>query len=243
MKILIVDDHPLIREGLANVLAELDPAAAIAQAEDAAAARAAVTADHAITLVLLDLFLPGAEGLSLLTEVRAARPELPVVVLSAHDERDQVLAAIDAGAMGFISKRSHTQVLVNALRLVLAGGVYLPPQVLSAVTDAPVRPVGGRAAGAAAGGPRTVTPAEIGLTERQADVLALLVQGKPNKLICRELDLAEGTVKTHITAILRALNVTNRTQALFALSRLGVQLAPPLAQRAARGGSDSHASC
>jgi DNA-binding NarL/FixJ family response regulator len=244
VKILIVDDHPLIREGLANVLGELESGAAIAQAEDADAALAAVRSDQAITLVLLDLFVPGAEGLSLLDEIRAARPELPVVVLSAHDERDQVLAAIDAGAMGFISKRSHTQVLVNALRLVLAGGVYLPPQVLTAMADAPVRTVAPPANGAASGSgaPRTVSPADLGLTERQADVLALLVQGKPNKLICRELDLAEGTVKTHITAILRALNVSNRTQALFALSRLGVQLAP-FTPRSSANGASSHAAC
>lgn len=229
MKVLIVDDHPLIREGLATVLAELDPSAGAGEAEDAQAALAAVRGDAELTLVLLDLFVPGAEGLSLLTEIREARPELPVVVLSAHDGRDQVLAAIDAGAMGFISKRSSTQVLLNALRLVLAGGVYLPPQVLNAMTDAPATRAPSAASGADA--KRLVSPAEIGLTERQADVLALLVQGKPNKLICRELDLAEGTVKTHITAILRALNVSNRTQALFALSRLGVQLAPPLAAR------------
>ena len=163
--------------------------------------------------------------MSLLEQVRAERADIPVVVLSANDERGNVLGAIDAGAMGFISKRSPTQVLVNALRLVLAGGVYVPTQALDGGISKSL-PVGDSFARASES-PVVRTPADLGLTERQADVLALLVQGKPNKTICRELDLAEGTVKTHITAILRALGVTNRTQALFALSRMGVQLVPP----------------
>lgn len=235
MHVLIVDDHPLIREGLANVLRELDAELDIREAEDAEVALAALQADASLSLILLDLFVPGADGFGLLAQVRDLRPDVPVVVLSAHDGREQVLAAIDAGAMGFISKRSSTSVLVGAIRLVLSGGVYLPPQVLNAMTDAPAgRPAEGAAPIAPpAGSLRPATPAEIGLTERQADVLALLVQGKPNKIICRELDLAEGTVKTHITAILRALGVNNRTQALFALSRMGVQLVPPV-RRAAR---------
>lgn len=221
MKLLIVDDHPLIREGLANVLRELDSQLEVLEAESAEEALAALARPATVALVLLDLTLPGAQGMSLLEQMRAEHAAIPVVVLSANDDRAVVLGAIDAGAMGFISKRSPTQVLVNALRLVLAGGVYVPPQALDGgiakAPEAAPRPSAGKS-------PRT--PLDLGLTGRQADVLALLVQGKPNKAICRELDLAEGTVKTHITAILRALGVTNRTQALFALSRLGIQLVP-----------------
>jgi DNA-binding NarL/FixJ family response regulator len=118
-------------------------------------------------------------------------------------------------------------VLVTALQLVLAGGVYIPPQVLgappadSAAFDRPVerKP-----------GPAAIRPQDIGLTDRQSDVLALLVQGKPNKLICRELAMAEGTLKTHISAIFRLLNVNNRTEALFAVSRRGIHL-PAIAAR------------
>ncbi|MCX7891055.1 MAG: response regulator transcription factor [Burkholderiales bacterium] len=223
MKILIVDDHPLIREGLANVLGELDPEVETIEAASADEALAAFSGADGFALVLLDLGLPGARGMSLLEQMRSERPEVPVVVLSANDQRDVVLAAIDVGAMGFISKRAATPVLVNALRLVLAGGVYVPPQVVGG-HDA----IEAAAAGPAPGAPATAgtarSLADLGLTDRQAEVLALIVQGKPNKLICRELDLAEGTVKTHISAILRALDVANRTQAVFKLSKLGIQL-------------------
>jgi DNA-binding NarL/FixJ family response regulator len=240
MNILIVDDHPLIREGLANVLAELDPGAHAFEAASADEAISAFGAHEPLSLVLLDLGLPGADGMSLLEQLRGTRPDVPVVVLSANDQRDVVLAAIDNGAMGFISKRSATPVLVNALRLVLAGGVYVPPQVIGASAHADPPPAASApapqlsasvSAPAPARIPRTL--GDLGLTDRQAEVLALIVQGKPNKLICRDLDLAEGTVKTHISAILRALDVANRTQAVFKLSKLGIQL-PALAIRTQR---------
>jgi DNA-binding NarL/FixJ family response regulator len=227
MRILIVDDHPLIREGLANVLAELDQTAEVTAAGNAADALAQLTAEPDLSLVLLDLTLPGVDGLSLLEQVRAARPDVPVVVLSGTDSRETVLASIELGAMGFISKRSPTRVLVNALRLVLAGGVYVPPEVL----DAPGMAAGQRAAESAKSDDARLSLAsleQLGLTDRQAAVLALIIEGKPNKMICRELDLAEGTVKTHISAILRALDVTNRTQAVYKLATLGVRI-PALA--------------
>jgi DNA-binding NarL/FixJ family response regulator len=220
MKILIVDDHPLIREGLANVLRELDNDLAVIEAENAAEALAAIARADAISLILLDLVLPGVDGLSLLTQVREARPEVPVVVLSGNDNPQIVRQAIDCGAMGFISKRSATPVLVSALKLVLSGAVYIPPQALAA--EAPAAPPNWTAEHSMVGPSPTL--ADLGLTGRQLDVLTHLVQGKPNKVICRDLGLAEGTVKTHITAILRALNVSSRTQALFALSKMGVQL-------------------
>lgn len=216
MNILIVDDHPLIREGLANVLAELDGTVQVHEADDVAPAVAAAAAHNDLALILLDLGLPGANGMSLLADMRARRPDVPVVVLSANDDRAVVQEAIELGAMGFISKRSSTKVLVSALRLVLAGGVYVPPQALGASPAAPP---------AAAEG---ASCASLGLTPRQIEVLALLVQGKPNKIICRDLDMSEGTAKTHITAILRTLGVSNRTQAVFTLARLGARL--PLLQ-------------
>lgn len=220
MKILIVDDHPLIREGLANVLRELDNDLTVIEAENGNEALAALDREQGISLMLLDLVLPGADGLSLLTQVRNDRPEVPVVVLSGKDNPQIVRQAIDNGAMGFITKRSATSVLVSALRLVLSGAVYIPPQALAA-SDTPLDPAWEGQHAATGHHP---TLADLGLTGRQVEVLAHMVQGKPNKVICRDLGLAEGTVKTHITAILRALNVTSRTQALFALSKLGVQL-------------------
>jgi DNA-binding NarL/FixJ family response regulator len=217
MKILIVDDHPLIRQALRGVLAELDPAVEVVEADNAELAMAGLDASARVDLVLLDLVFPGGDGgLSLLAGVRNVRPEVPVVVLSGQDDPATVRQALDGGAMGFISKRSATPVLVSALRLVLSGTVYIPPEALGA-TRGDIAPEA-RAAG------RQPTLADLGLTGRQAEVLALLVQGQPNKVICRELGLAEGTVKTHVAAILRALNVSSRTQALYALSRLGVQI-------------------
>jgi len=231
MKILIVDDHPLIREGLANVLRELDNDLAVIEAESGEEALASLDREQGISLVLLDLVLPGTDGLSLLAQLRNDRPEVPVVVLSGKDSPQIVRQAIDSGAMGFITKRSATSVLVSALRLVLSGAVYIPPQALAASeTSAPDVAWPGQHV---ASGQQVPTLAELGLTERQVEVLAHMVQGKPNKVICRDLGLAEGTVKTHITAILRALNVTSRTQALFALSKLGVQLPFDFRSRAA----------
>jgi DNA-binding NarL/FixJ family response regulator len=224
MKVLVVDDHPLIREALANVLTEIGRTVEVVQADRLDGALALLVEHPDTSLILLDLMLPDAEGVSALERVRAAHPDVPVVVLSATDNRATVLAAIDAGAMGFISKRTASPILVNALRLVLAGEVYIPGEVLRSETaPAPARP--GAAASREAGAP------VHGLTSRQLDVLALLVQGKQNKVICKELNLAEGTIKTHTAAIYRELGVNNRTQAVFAVSRLGIQLPFRIAPR------------
>jgi DNA-binding NarL/FixJ family response regulator len=221
MKILVVDDHPLIREALRHVLLGLDPKLSLLEAEDCPSAQALAQANPDLALVLLDLSLPGASGFSALELFREQFESVPVVVLSASDERDVVIRALDAGAMGFIPKTSSNEVMLNALRLVLSGGVYVPPQALGQADSVEHA--------TRATPPAPVTPTQIGLTERQAEVLALMLQGKPNKLICRELDLAEGTVKIHVTAILKALNVANRTQAVIAASRIGLRLPPPRA--------------
>ncbi|MHB8534990.1 MAG: response regulator [Sulfuricaulis sp.] len=221
MKILVVDDHPLIRAAVRNVLTQIETDVAVHEAQNCPAALALVDVHPDFSLVLLDLHLPGMGGLDALSILRERYPEIPVVVLSAADDRDSVLQALDRGAMGFIPKSSSNDVMVNALRLVLAGGIYLPPEVL-ATSPAGTAPAANPSASPAAR-PAT-TPADLGLTERQAQVLALMVQGKPNKLICRELGLAVSTVKIHITAILKALKVNNRTQAVIAAGRLGLKL-------------------
>jgi DNA-binding NarL/FixJ family response regulator len=217
LKILVVDDHPLIRQAVRHVLTQLEAGVEVQEAHDCTTALALVDAHPDLTLVLLDLNLPGMGGLDALSVMRERYPEIPVVVLSATDDRDHVLQALDRGAMGFIPKSSSNDVMVSALRLVLSGGVYLPTEVLAA-------PVAGMLHAASASLPPTARPADLGMTERQTEVLALIVQGKPNKLICRELGLAESTVKIHITAILKALKVTNRTQAVIATGRLGIKL-------------------
>jgi DNA-binding NarL/FixJ family response regulator len=219
VKILVVDDHPLILEALQHVLRALDGGATIHDARTAEDGRRLVAEHPDARLLILDLSLPGADGFSLLHELRSAYPSIPVVVLSASDQREDIMRAIDLGAMGYIPKSSSNLVMLQALRLVLSGGVYLPSVAL-AMREAS----GSELLRAAEGGATRTTPRELGLTARQAQVLALILQGKPNKVICRELGLAEGTVKIHVAAILRALNVSTRTQAVIEASRLGLQL-------------------
>jgi DNA-binding NarL/FixJ family response regulator len=213
MKILVIDDHPLIQEALQHVLVAIDPEVELAQAQDASEAHAALSREPDTDLIVLDLTLPGCDGFELLAALRREWPGMPVLVLSATHDRATVEHALDLGAMGFIPKTANTRVLLDALRLVLSGGVYVP-------TDSPTNGATFR--------PRSaMRPEQLGLTLRQADVLKLLVQGKPNKLICRDLRLSEGTVKVHVSAILRALNVHNRTQVVIELARRGVRLDPP----------------
>ena len=221
MKILLVEDHALFREGFRLLLQQIDPQAQILEAGDARSALECASAHDDLSLVLLDLGLPDMPGLDVITEFRERFPAYPVVVLSGSDDRDTVMASLDRGAMGFIPKASNSQLLMGALQLVFAHGVYIPPSVL-------VRPSGSANNSGSASAPSHTRsagkPSELGLTERQVEVLRLLVQGQSNKLIARQLDLAEATVKAHVTAVLRALKVTTRTQAVLAVGELGWSL-------------------
>jgi len=163
--------------------------------------------------VVLDLGLPDAGGVTALDRLRSTHPDLPVVVLSASEDRALVLDCINRGAMGFIGKSANGAALVDALRLVFNGGVHLPPALFGTNASAPAAP--GAAFTVVADGEL----ARLGLTPRQIEVLKLLVQGLTNKTIAARLGLSEATVKTHVAAGLRALNVKNRTQAVFALAR------------------------
>jgi len=162
--------------------------------------------------------LADRDGFDVMAELREHHPALSVVMLSAFNDRENVIKALDGGALGFIPKTGSRDVLVSALRLILAGGVYIPPDILNREPAAAAGP--GQPAAAA----RRPSPAELGLTGRQVDVLALMMQGKSNKLICRALDLAEPTVKNHVSAILKALDVSNRTEAVLAVAALGWEL-------------------
>jgi len=231
VKILVVDDHPLILEALQHVLRQLDADVQCYEAQSADAGRQLLATHPDAGLLLLDLNMPGVSGMDLLVELREAHPTIPVVVISGSDRREAVLQAIDAGAMGFIPKRSTNVVMLQALRLVLSGGVYVPMEAFAQreVASEPtpvanIRPGGNPVPSEASPPSPGTTPRDLGLTERQAQVLALLLHGKPNKLICRELGLAEGTVKIHVAAILRALNVSTRTQAVIEASRQGLKL-------------------
>jgi DNA-binding NarL/FixJ family response regulator len=221
MKFLVVDDHALIREAMRGVLKELESGAEVLEASSCRQAMDLVRQNLDLGLVLLDLQLPDRDGFEALAELRQKHPAVSVVVLSAFNDPDNVVKALDAGALGFIPKTDSREVLLSALRLVLAGGIYIPPNVLlrSPVTvAAPAQP-------AVSG--RRPSPSELGLTDRQLEVLALMMQGKSNKLICRALDLAEPTVKNHVSAILKALQVSNRTEAVLAVAALGWELPKP----------------
>ncbi len=217
MKILIVDDHVLIRDALRGVLRDLKPEALIFEAIDSRQALHLATDHPDLQLALLDLNLPDRDGFAVLKELRERYPALSIVVLSGFHERVNVMRALDLGASGFIPKSAPREVMFGALNLVFSGGVYIPPEILEAHAAAPdqASPTSGTWTGA------QPSPASLGLTERQIDVLALLMQGKSNKAICRKLDLAEPTVKNHVTAILKALKVSNRTEAVLAATSLG----------------------
>jgi DNA-binding NarL/FixJ family response regulator len=210
MKILIADDHELFRDGLRHVLAQLGEPLTLVEACDFEQAVAAIHDNCDIDLVLLDLGMPGADWTDGLRRVRESLPDRPVIILSAIDDRRHVLQAVNLGAAGFIPKSSPSRVMLSALRLVLSGGVYLPPAL--------IEPQGGIL-------PDGFNPEQAiaFLTPRQREVLALLGQGKSNKEIARSLELAEGTVKLHVTAILKALGVNNRTRAVVAASHLGLR--------------------
>jgi DNA-binding NarL/FixJ family response regulator len=222
MKILVIDDHPLIVDALVQLLPQLDPTLAILTAGDPTEAMDVLDNEPEIALVLLDLALPGARGLDFLADLKLDYPGVPIAILSATHDSATVLAALGAGAQGFIPKSAKADALLDAVRYVLDGGVYLP-------ADAPAMPSGDGV---------HVEPGALGLTARQTDVLKLLVQGKPNKLICRDLTLSEGTVKVHVSAILKALRVRSRTEAIAVLARRGIS-ADTLAARRLNSGSDA----
>jgi DNA-binding NarL/FixJ family response regulator len=219
MKLLLVDDHPLIQDAFRHLIPQLAADATLLQATTA---EEGLQLAAAVDLILLDLSLPGLSGLNALDTFRQRHPEVPIVVLSSTEDPQVVLQALEAGAMGFIPKSSPTPVLLRALQLVASGGVYVPEQVLAYTRSGSAAKPAPKPAEVAADATRE--PKELGLTDRQAQVLALLVQGKPNKVICRELELADGTVRTHIQDVFRILNVHNRTQAVFEVSRLRLRL-------------------
>lgn len=221
MRVLLIDDHPLILSALQLVIEGLSDNVSVVGLDSASAARDALKADDAFDLVMLDLQLADADGFEVLEEFRAGYPALPVVVISASDRASDVIRAIDLGAMGFVPKRISTDMLSSALKLVMSGGIYVPPMAMSGSESLPAK---------AEQAPARQEPAAtfqppasldgLGLTPRQTDVLALLLQGLPNKLIARELGVSVDTVKDHVAAVLKALGVNSRTQAVLAVSQM-----------------------
>jgi DNA-binding NarL/FixJ family response regulator len=229
MKILVVDDHVLIREALRGLFKQLKPGSTVVEAPDAARTMQVLGDQPDVALILLDLSLPDRDGMELLAEVRQRYPGISVVVLSAFADRANVVRALEHGALGFIPKSAGSEVMTSALNLVFSGGVYIPPEILGSASSDGTEPSQSRGSAARP----QASPADLGLTGRQVDVLALMMQGKSNKAICRLLELAEPTVKNHVTAILKALGVSNRTEAVLAAAALGWKLAgsQPAARR------------
>jgi DNA-binding NarL/FixJ family response regulator len=232
MRFAIIDDHPFVLDALSLIIASMEQRPAVEGFESLLRFEEAVRGGASFDLVLLDLGIPGYTHLESLHRFRDVAPVMPVVVISASDDRATILEALDLGAMGFIPKTSRRDVLMRALELVLAGGIYIPPQVLEKPAEVPAgehrlpEAVMREPLPATQGHSRVhPTSASVSsLTGRQRDVLDLLVKGMPNKLICRELGLSQNTVKSHIGAIFRALNATNRTQAVLAAQQGGFRV-------------------
>lgn len=252
MKVLLLDDHPLVRAALESVIQGLDRDLSVLAAASAAQARQLLVESGPMDLVLLDLQLPDTDGFSLMVEWRRAYPDMPVVIISASEHPADVVRALDEGALGFIPKRTANEVLLHALRMVLSGGVYVPPMALRAGSTSHDRSpwsglveaheaVGGSGSstalrtgqydglmhaglGTSAGGSRARAPIAalqgLRLTPRQSEVLELLLQGQPNKIIARQLNLSVETVKDHVASLLRLLGVSSRTQAVLAVSQM-----------------------
>lgn len=205
MRVLIVDDHPLFREGMETLLACLAPSVDVVGVASVAEALAVSQRGGDFDLVLLDMNLPGANHLEGLQRITEACERSSVVIVSAEDDPDLIRRTIAAGAAGFIPKSTDPDVVVNALRLVLEQGIYLPPGTLMNSASAP-----------------SALPAAPSLSERQQAVLRLLLQGKSNKLIARELNVAEGTVKAHLWTVYQLLGVSTRVQAMYRVYELGM---------------------
>jgi DNA-binding NarL/FixJ family response regulator len=238
VRVLLIDDHPLILAALQAVIRGLGDDVTVAGVGNEREARQALAKGADFDLVLLDLQLGAGDGFELLADLRKRHPGLPIVVVSASERASDVIRAIDAGAMGFVPKRASNEMLFEALRMVMCGGIYVPPMTLGFGAAAPApdgdtvpdvmrpHPIDDEfldQADAATAAPRRTAPASLetlGLSKRQSDVLAYLLKGLPNKLIAREMGLSVETVKDHVAAVLRALKVSSRTQAVLAVSEM-----------------------
>ncbi len=216
MKILIIDDHAMVRQGIAALLERADPANSVVQAQDSAEGLELAARHDDLDVVFLDLNLPGMDGMEALAALGQARPALPVIVLSAAEDPEMVRRAFAAGALGYVPKAATSATLLSALELVLNGEVFVPGLVLH---DQPAA----RAPWAA-----SARGAPIGaLTPRQAEVLQCLGDGLSNRGIGCQLGLSEKTVKAHVSAIFRALSAAGRPEAIYVAREAGL-IGPPL---------------
>ena len=212
MNLLIVDDHTLFRSGLAHLLQSLVPPPTVVESENLTTALQILEDRADLDLVLLDLKLADAVGVDALLTLRKNSPDIPIIVLSGEESPDVIRRCIDYGAMGFITKSATHDDLLSAIRLIVAGGVYLPRNVM------------GNAEMSCAPQERSDVALLASLSDRQREVLTYLLQGKPNKTISSNMDISENTVKAHLSAIFRTLGARNRTEAVYFAARAGVPL-------------------
>jgi DNA-binding NarL/FixJ family response regulator len=212
MQILIADDHSLFRDGLRHVLSTLAEDVTVLESGTLQEAINLLERSKRVDLIIVDLAMPGMESPASLAKVKAVAPGTPVVVITASEDQHDVRAALEAGASGYIPKSVRGQIMLSALQLVLVGGVYVRPLAL----DVSIPGSLSRTDAATSARIRSL------LTERQIDVLRLLAEGKPNKEIARQLNLAEGTVRVHVNAVLKALSARNRTEAALAARSAGL---------------------
>lgn len=214
LKLLVVEDHALVREGLARLLGQLEEDVKVLESPDFEAALTILEEEEDFDLIFLDLAMPGIDGFAGLDVLRRRYPATPVVVVSAFDDLPTVARVMNLGASGFIPKAYSGDALLGAVRQVLDGHLFRPSAPAGAHMDdaVPLAP----------SSRISINTAEIGLTERQGQVLALMVRGMSNRDIGAQLTLSEGTVKIHATAVFKALGVNSRTQALVAVARYGI---------------------
>jgi DNA-binding NarL/FixJ family response regulator len=208
-RVLIADDHPLYRDALRAVVPQACPEAAIFEACSQAEVLAQVVSDSSFDLIVLDLNLPGALGYSCLKQTRQAAKLTPIIVVSALDEPAIMGEAVLAGATAYVPKSASRQMLVDAIRIIMDGGTYMPAQAMAALRSAQSAQVSSE-----------IQASHDELTSRQQCVLTLLAEGFSNKHIARDLDISEITVKAHVSAILKKLHVSNRVQAAIEARRM-----------------------
>jgi len=219
LKILVADDHELFLKGLELILTDMNPEVQLVFAKNYNEIFSVIEQEKDFNLVLTDLAMPGANWLQAIERIHDTLPETPIIILSAVFDKEIVQKTIDIGAAGYIPKTSSNAVILSAVNLVLSGGVYIPAELLKGTSNSEFEMLK----------QIEVLPEEKSdkdkahiLSPRQIDVIRLISQGKSNKQIAYELGLTEGTVKLHVTAILKLLNVYNRTGAVVEAARLGL---------------------
>lgn len=206
MHVLIIDDHPLFRTGFATTLERLPGPVEIIGCESCESALEIINTHPGISLILLDLTLNGMDGIKGLSLLREALPATPIIMVSASEDTDKIRLSIEHGAKGYIPKSADSAIILGAINLVMAGGVYLPPTIL--------QPRGSNG---------ETKPLFVStLTPREKEVLRCLAKGMSNKRIAELLEMAENTVRVHVASILKSLDVQNRTEAGYKAVKLGL---------------------